>query len=197
MPARKIPADALAYYVSLGAERSYQKVAAHYGVTKRAVVNVARRDGWQRQVGELERTAHEQARETMRSTIEATYEQHMKALRMVFAKGVQALNRMVLETPAEALKAIQLAIREMRVALGEPTDRTAVSVEETIRREYERWMVATGGDELEHHPEPGLAEERSAAGCLAPGTAGRGNASGNLRVPGIARDGPCRSVAVE
>jgi hypothetical protein len=84
----------------------------------------------------------------MRSTIEATYEQHMKALRMVFAKGVQALNRMVLETPAEALKAIQLAIREMRVALGEPTDRTAVSVEETIRREYERWMVATGGDEL-------------------------------------------------
>ena len=28
--------------------------------------------------------------------------------------------------------------------LGEPSERTAVSVEETIRREYERWMV---GDE--------------------------------------------------
>ncbi len=39
------------------------------------------------------------------------------------------------------MKAIQLAIREMRVALGEPSDRTAISVEDTIRREYERWMV--------------------------------------------------------
>ncbi len=28
-----------------------------------------------------------------------------------------------------------------RVARGEPTDRTAISMEETIRREYERWMA--------------------------------------------------------
>ena len=36
VPRRKIPQDALAFYVSLGAERSYQKVAKEYGVTKRA-----------------------------------------------------------------------------------------------------------------------------------------------------------------
>ena len=57
MPTRKIPLDAFAFYVSLGPGRSYQKVAEQYGVTKRAVVNVATRDRWQAQVEELERTA--------------------------------------------------------------------------------------------------------------------------------------------
>ena len=34
------------------------RVAEHYGATKRAVVNAAKRDRWQEQVEELERTAH-------------------------------------------------------------------------------------------------------------------------------------------
>ena len=77
----------------------------------------------------------------MRSEVEVTYQRHMKALRMVFAKGVGALNAMVIDSPADAMRAIQLAIREERVALGEPTDRTAVSIEDTIKREYARWMT--------------------------------------------------------
>jgi len=147
MPTRKIPLDAIAYYMSLGPGRSYQKVAERYGVTKRAVVNAAKRDRWQEQVEELERTAHDDAREKMKSTLEATYEQHMRALRLVFAKGVEALKSMAINTPADAMKAIQLAIREQRVALGEPTDRTALSIEDTIRREYERWMTAAEPEE--------------------------------------------------
>ncbi len=147
MPIRTIPPEALTYYVGLGPGRSYQKVAEKYGVTKRAVVNVAKRDRWQQQVEELERTAHEDAREKMKSTLEATYEQHMRALRLVFAKGVEALKSMAINTPADAMKAIQLAIREQRVALGEPTDRTALSIEDTIRREYERWMTVAEPEE--------------------------------------------------
>ncbi len=61
--------------------------------------------------------------------------------------GVKALNAMAIDFPADAMRAIQLAIREERVALGEPTDRTAVSVEETIRREYDRWMTVAEDDE--------------------------------------------------
>ncbi len=40
-------------------------------------------------------------------------------------------------------------MREIRVELGEPSDRTAISVEDTIKREYERWMVV---EEEEHDP---------------------------------------------
>ncbi len=64
---------------------------------------------------------------------------------------------MAIDTPADAMKAIQLSIRGMRVALGEPTDRTAVSVEETIRREYERWMVV--GGEVDGDDDDGVVTE--------------------------------------
>jgi hypothetical protein len=37
----------------------------------------------------------------------------------------------------------------MRVELGEPSDRTAVTVEDTIKREYARWMVPDYGHERE------------------------------------------------
>jgi hypothetical protein len=30
--------------------------------------------------------------------------------------------------------------------LGEPSDRTAVSVEDVIKREYERWLIPDGND---------------------------------------------------
>ena len=43
----RIPPDALEYYVSLGADRSYEKVADHYGVSKRAVTKLAVRQRWQ------------------------------------------------------------------------------------------------------------------------------------------------------
>ncbi len=92
-------------------------------------------------MAEIERSALKAAQEKARSEVEATYQRHMKALRMVFAKGVGALNAMVIDSPADAMRAIQLAIREERVALGEPTDRTAVSIEDTITREYARWMI--------------------------------------------------------
>ena len=141
MPKRKIPPDAVTYYLSLGPGRSYQKVAEHYGVTKRAVTKIAAKEHWQEKVAEIERSALKAAEEKARSEVEVTYQRHMKALRMVFAKGVGALNAMVIDSPADAMRAIQLAIREERVALGEPTDRTALSIEDTIKREYERWMV--------------------------------------------------------
>ena len=55
----KIPPDALQYYLGLGLDRSYQKVADHYGVSKRAVTKLAARERWQDKVIELERKARE------------------------------------------------------------------------------------------------------------------------------------------
>ncbi len=53
----KIPHDALQHYLGLGPERSYQKVADHYGVSKRAVTKLAARESWQDKVIEFERKA--------------------------------------------------------------------------------------------------------------------------------------------
>ena len=144
MPRRKIPNDAFDFYFSLGPGRSYQAVADNYGVTKRAVTNLATKDGWQDQIADLERKAREKAKDQQVDALQVAHAQNLKALRMVLGKGRKSLNRMAIESPADAIRAIGLAVREIRVELGEPSDRTAISVEDTIRREYERWMVVEG-----------------------------------------------------
>ena len=99
------------------------------------------RERWQEQIEKLETAARETAQEKARSEYNAAYDRHMKALRLVFGKGVEALRNMSIETPADALRAIRMAIQEERLGLGEPTARTAVSIEDTIKREYDRWLV--------------------------------------------------------
>ena len=51
---KKIPSDAFDYYFSLGPGRSYQQVADRYGVTKRAVTALAKRESWQARLADVE-----------------------------------------------------------------------------------------------------------------------------------------------
>ena len=57
MPARKLPDNAFEHYVSLGPARSYQQVAEHFGVSKRAVTNLAASENWPGRLAELKRDA--------------------------------------------------------------------------------------------------------------------------------------------
>ena len=151
----KIPADAFHYYISLGVGRSYQAVADKYGVSKRAVTRRAVQENWQARAAELEAKARRNADQRAVETLKEANNRHLKLLRLVQTRAIEALKAMPLSTAMEAVRALDLTIRQERVLLGEPSDRTAVSVEDVIRREYERWMVpedtngedADGGDE--------------------------------------------------
>ncbi len=112
--ARKLPPDAFSYYAGLGPERSYQVVAEHYGVSKQAVTKLAVRESWQRRLEDIER------------------------------KALETLKTMPLATAMEAVRALDMSIAKERLVRGEPSDRTAIEVEEVIRREYDRWLVTPG-----------------------------------------------------
>ncbi len=137
----KIPPDALEYYLALGSDRSYQKVADHYGVSKRAVTKHAARDRWQDKLIEFERKAREGAEKRALESLEGMNLRHLKSLKIIQGKALEALRSMPLATAMEAVRALEMAIRQERLIRGEPSERTAVSVEEVIRREYERWMT--------------------------------------------------------
>ena len=137
----RIPPDALEYYLALGPDRSYQKVADHFGVSKRAVTKLAARERWQEKVVELERKARESAEKKALESREGMNLRHLKSLKIVQGKALEALRSMPLTTAMEAVRALDMAIRQERLIRGEPSDRTAISVEEVIRREYERWML--------------------------------------------------------
>ena len=155
MARRKLPPDALSYYVSLGTGRSYAQVADHFGVTKRAVVNLATREHWQKQVEEMERKAREKSNAKAGESLDEMNERHLKIARIVQNKGLEALRQFPLETALQAVRAIEGAVRQERLIKGEPGGEGGASVESIIRREYERWMLPAESSGIGADPEEG------------------------------------------
>jgi len=140
MAKRKIPHDAFDYYFSLGTERSYQAVADKYGVSKTAVFNVADKENWANRIADLESKAREASEKKAVESLEQMSDRHIRMCKLIQKKALEALQSMPLTTAMEAVKSLDLSIKQERLIRGEPTDRSAVSVEEVIKREYERWM---------------------------------------------------------
>lgn len=137
---RKIPPDAFDVYVNLGPSRNYEALAMKYGVTKRAITKAAKRERWQERALELERKAREGTDQKILESLESMNLRHLKSLKVIQGKALEALRSMPLESAMEAVRALDISIRQERVIRGEPGERTAINVEEVVRREYDRWM---------------------------------------------------------
>jgi len=144
---RKLPFDAFDYYVSLGTDRSYQAVADHYGVTKRAVAKHAMKEDWQGQVATIERQVRETVNKKSQETLEQMAERHLKQLRVIQMKALEALKAMPLERAMEAVRALDLTMKQERNLRGDPAaDREAMTTEAIIKREYQRWLKVVDDD---------------------------------------------------
>ncbi len=158
--ARKLGPDTFDYYVSLGTDRSYQAVADKYEVSKRAVTSLAKKEDWQARIRQQEEAARQRADQKYAETLDAMKERHLKSVRAIQGKALQALRDKSLESAMEAVRALDLAIKQERLIRGEPTDRTALSIEQIIRREYEQWMGSADEDDSKprEEAEDGQAE---------------------------------------
>lgn len=145
MPKRKIGADAFAYYMSLGPSGSYEAVAQKYGVSKRAVVKLARKERWQEKLEEIQKKARQGATEKALESLSAMNDRHLKSLRFLQSKAIEALRSMPLDTAIAAARALDLAIRNERIIRGDAGD--GGSVEQLIKSEYERWMTTEEADD--------------------------------------------------
>jgi hypothetical protein len=145
----KLPADAFQFYVTLGPGRSYQKVAEHFGTSKRTVTKHAVQENWATRLLEAEAEARERSEAKAVETLEAMNERHLKIARALQAKAVKALQELPLDTARDIIKALELGLRQERLVRGEPTDRNALTLEEITKREMTRWLVAEGGEDDE------------------------------------------------
>jgi hypothetical protein len=150
----RIPPDAFDVYFSLGPSRSYQAVAARFGVTKRAVTKHAVRAGWQQRLADLERKARERSDDKIVETLDSMNGRHLRMWQVVQGRALEALKAMPLKDAMAAVRALDLSVKGERVARGEPTERGALDIESVIRREYESWM----------RPVPGSAQHLDADG---------------------------------
>lgn len=137
----KIPANAFELYFALGPSRSYQALADRLGVSKQAVVKRALRERWQARVDELEERARAESSERVVEEIKEMNERHLKVLRVIQTKALETLKDKALRTGIDAVRALDMAIRQERVIRGEPSERSEMSVEDTTRRELQRWLA--------------------------------------------------------
>ena len=156
---RKIPADAFSYYFSLGPSRSYEAVAAKYGVTKRGVAEHALREKWQALIVEAEKGARVSAQEKAQESLEEMNDRHMREARFLQSKGVEALKSGRPEMLAPGTRAVAQGMQLERLIRGEPTERTE-NVEAIIKREYQRWLKPADGSEADGAASPDDSSER-------------------------------------
>ncbi len=143
----RIPSDAFEFYVALGPGRSYQAVASHYGVTKRAVAKKATQEGWQERLDKVEREAQERSDRRLVDTLGEMRERHLKTVRAIHSRALTGLKEYPLSTGMEAIRAAELAIKLERLIAGEPSERTELTVEEVTKREMNRWLEPPKSDD--------------------------------------------------
>ncbi len=149
---KKLPDDAYAAYLAMGARRSHQAVADRFDVDKKTVTNRAIKEGWKQRIEDHERSERERLERNAAETVATMNDRHLKVISYIQAKGLETLRSKPLDSAIDAVRAIKIAIDEERVIRGEPTQRSTIDIERRIRDEHERW---------EAPEEPMKAEEPS------------------------------------
>ncbi len=187
----RIPPDAFSYYTGLGCKRSYEAVARHYHVSKRAVTKRAAKEHWSARLARIESEARERADDQAADSIQVVNTRHLKMLRAIQAKALQGLQSLPLATGMDAVRALDLAVKAERTILGQKEGAEGVRLEDLVAnagrvvkdrlellRERVQIQVVTGVPPSDYDP----ARERS--GVLAKAAQVR-----SLSEPGRPTDG--------
>ncbi len=137
-----IPEDAFERYVAMGPERSYRVLGQTLGVSKRAISRCASREDWPGRLAKIDQESRERSDQRLAETLDEMRTRHLRSLRAIHGRALEALKSFPLNSAAEAVSALEKAIRLERVIVGEPSERSQISLEEVTRREIESLLVA-------------------------------------------------------
>ena len=144
---RKIPPEAFDVYFELGPGRSYQAVADHFGVSKQAITRRAVDEDWQGRLTKLEAEARTKRDAKLVESAEQRAERHLKMVRAGQGKCIEGMREHRLKSAKDAIDGLERMIKLERTILGEPAERSEVSVEQILRDEWNRWMLKPGEKE--------------------------------------------------
>ena len=116
----KLPPTAFAYYLALGPGRSYQKVAARFGVSKQAVAKRARKETWQDEVTRLDALARQKATQEAVEGLAEMDERHRKSLQIIQKMAIEALRARGALSVKDAMRALVMAVKGERDVRDEP-----------------------------------------------------------------------------
>jgi hypothetical protein len=131
---RHIPADAFEIYYAMGPARSYAELARHYGVTKRAILKRATAERWQERIAEREAKVRSAVEHRVEESVAELRARHAKILKAITGKAVEALKKLPLTSAMDAVRALDLVLKQERLLHGEPVG-DGVSVKVAVQSE--------------------------------------------------------------
>ena len=144
---RKIADDSFSFYVALGPERSYRRVAEHYGVDKRTLTRHAVKERWAERLEEAERQVREESEQEAVDVLREMNERHVGIAKALQGKALTAHRELPIDKAADVIRALELGVKQERLIQGEPSERSEMTLEEISKREVARWLLLAGGDE--------------------------------------------------
>lgn len=141
---KKVPENAFEIYASMGSERSYQALADRLGVDKRTIVRHAGVEKWTERLAKIQEAARISGDKRITETLQEMQERHLKMLRAMAGKAIQAMKEHPIASAAEGARIGGMVIKLERIVRGEPVERTEVSVEEITKREIETLLLRDG-----------------------------------------------------
>ena len=127
----RLPADAFERFMQLGPGRSYSKLAGVLGCSKRSVTARAAKEGWQQRLSGIEADARSKSDQKLAETTAAINDRHLRTLRAVQGKALQALTSAPMGTAAQAAATLIAAVRAER-AIVSPPDSSGSGVGESF-----------------------------------------------------------------
>ena len=142
---RKLPPEeAFSIYFGLGVKRSYQAVADHFRVSKKAVTSHAVKHRWQERVAELEEKVRQANEERAVETAEEMVERHLTILKIVQRRALEALRSTPLTNPMHAIRALEMTMKQEREIRSLPTERGQENDAENVAAKIRKFLRASG-----------------------------------------------------
>jgi transposase len=142
---KRLPDDAIDYYLALGFKRTQRAVAEHFQVAKRTVAYRAKKEGWLARAQEADQKARQVAAQRAQDTVEDMHARHMKAARFVQLRALEAIRSLPIRTESAAVRALDVGIRQERLARGEPSDAAEKDAAAVLREEHKRFVEFVEG----------------------------------------------------
>jgi hypothetical protein len=142
---KKLPDDAVDFYVALGPLRTQVAVAKHFGVAKRTVAYRAKKEGWLARAAESDQKARQAAAQRAQDTNEEMRARHEKVARFVQSRAIEAVRSLPIRTESAALRALDLGIRHERMARGDFSEAAEGDIAQLLRNEHRRFVTLKDG----------------------------------------------------
>ena len=118
----RLPAAAIGFYIGLGANRSYQRVAEEFHVTRQAVARRAKRDNWQAEAAKADEEARRRAVQDAVESLADMNARHLKICQLMQKKALESLRASGDLTTMEAIRALGIAVEQERaIRMGSET----------------------------------------------------------------------------